>query len=98
MSEVNQDLYVGHYPLQKGRGSAYEMVEGGNIPEPEVGRRVPRPDIKIDTVKWISTFLGFLGIDHFYARSPTTGIAKLLTVGGMDGAGSGTELRHECAV
>lgn len=83
MSEVNQDLYVGHYPLQKGRGSAYEMVEDGNIPEPAVGPRVPRPDIKIDTVKWISTFLGFLGIDHFYARSPTTGIAKLLTVGGM---------------
>jgi hypothetical protein len=83
MSKDNQDPYVGYYPLQKGRGSAYEMVEDGNIPEPAVGPSVPRPDINITTVKWISTFLGFLGIDHFYARSPTTGIAKLLTGGGM---------------
>jgi len=83
MSKDNQDPYVGYYPLQKGRGSAYEMVEDGNIPEPVVGPSVPRPDINITTVKWISTFLGFLGIDHFYARSPTTGIAKLLTGGGM---------------
>jgi hypothetical protein len=83
MSKDNQDPYVGYYPLQKGRGSAYEMVEDGNIPEPAVGPSVPRPDINITTVKWISTFLGFLGIDHFYARSPVTGVAKLLTGGGM---------------
>ena len=83
MSNDNQDPYVGYYPLQKGRGSAYEMVEDGNIPEPAVGPSVPRPDINITTVKWISTFLGFFGIDHFYARSPVTGVAKLLTGGGM---------------
>ena len=83
MSNDNQDPYVGYYPLQKGRGSAYEMVEDGNIPEPKVCPSVPRPDINITTVKWISTFLGFFGIDHFYARSPVTGVAKLPTGGGM---------------
>jgi TM2 domain-containing membrane protein YozV len=43
---------------------------------------VPRPDRQLSTLKAYS-WLGFLGIDHFYLRSPMTGLAKLLTLGGV---------------
>lgn len=48
-----------------------------------VGRYVPRPDITIDSLKWISLFGGIFGLDHFTLRSPKTAIAKLLTLGGL---------------
>ena len=49
---------------------------------PPVGEYVPRPDRNVDTL-WKYSLLGFLGLDHFYLRSPVTGIAKLLTMGGF---------------
>jgi len=49
---------------------------------PPVGEYVPRPDRNVDTL-WKYSLLGFLGLDHFYLRSPATGIAKLLTMGGF---------------
>ena len=42
----------------------------------------PRPDKTIRDLKWMS-LLGVLGLDHFYLRSPLTGLAKLLTFGGF---------------
>lgn len=48
------------------------------IPEGEESRR----DKSISTLRLTSIF-GFLGIDHFYLRSPFTGLVKLLTLGGV---------------
>ena len=56
--------------------------ESGETGLPQVGEYVPRPDRNMDTLWWYSLF-GFLGLDHFYLRSPGTGIAKLLTCGGF---------------
>jgi len=46
---------------------------------------VPRPDKSISTLWWLSVlpFTAVLGLDHFYLRSPWTGIAKLFTLGGF---------------
>ena len=49
---------------------------------PHVGDYVPRPDRNISTL-WKYSLFGFLGLDHFYLRSPGTGIIKLLTLGGF---------------
>ena len=49
------------------------------------GAYVPRPDRKIDVLRGLSSFpiTGILGFDHFYLRSPGTGLAKMLTLGGI---------------
>jgi TM2 domain-containing membrane protein YozV len=47
------------------------------------GKYVPRPDCSLTTLTVISVALGLFGIDHFYVRSPVTGIAKMLTGGGL---------------
>jgi len=49
------------------------------------GESIPRPDCTLTTLQILSAFplTGFLGIDHFYLRSPITGIAKLATLGGF---------------
>ena len=46
---------------------------------------VPRPDKSISTLWWLSVipFTSILGLDHFYLRSPWTGVAKLFTLGGF---------------
>lgn len=41
------------------------------------------PDRTISTTFWISLVIGLIGLDHFYLRSPTTGIWKVLTLGGF---------------
>jgi hypothetical protein len=41
------------------------------------------PDRNIWTTFWISLFLGLVGLDHFYLRSPKTGLLKALTFGGL---------------
>lgn len=43
----------------------------------------PFPDRNTTTTLWISVFLGLIGLDHFYLRSPKTGLVKLLTLGGL---------------
>jgi hypothetical protein len=60
-------------PLSENMGAASTWTEPG---EP------PRPDRKLSWLKGL-TFLGVLGVDHFYLRSPLTGLAKLLTFGGV---------------
>jgi TM2 domain-containing membrane protein YozV len=49
------------------------------------GAYVPRPDRNMSVLKFLSAFplTGILGIDHFYLRSPGTGILKMLTFGGI---------------
>ena len=48
------------------------------------GPYVPRPDCSLGTLKFLSAFpfTSVLGIDHFYLRSPITGLIKLFTLGG----------------
>jgi hypothetical protein len=43
----------------------------------------PAPDRTINDTWWVSLFGGLLGLDHFYLRSPWTGVAKMLTLGGL---------------
>jgi hypothetical protein len=57
----------------KNMGASSQWTEPG---------QTPRPDKSIADLKWMS-WLGFLGLDHFYLRSPLTGLAKLLTLGGV---------------
>lgn len=46
------------------------------------GAFIPRPDRTIGTLRIMSLF-GILGLDHFYLRSPVTGLIKLFTFGGF---------------
>ena len=50
-------------------------------PHPADGLFVPRPDRNLGTLQNLSLWGGLLGLDHFYLRSPATGILKLLTLG-----------------
>lgn len=80
-------IVEGRYKLATGSISSASFwvprfEDGVDNGVPHVGEYVPRPDRNIDTLKWYSWF-GFLGLDHFYLRSPATGIAKLLTMGGF---------------
>ena len=54
------------------------------IPEEDrvTGAFIPRPDRTIGTLRIMSLF-GILGLDHFYLRSPVTGLIKLFTFGGF---------------
>jgi hypothetical protein len=61
---------------KKDAGQSCKEVPLNNIPN------IPRPNVDLNWLSWISLFGGPLGLDHFYANSPATGIAKLLTVGG----------------
>lgn len=68
----------GRIPLQKGYGSAESMKD--EIPVGSPGKGVPRPDIPLWLLRTLSCFplTGLLGVDHFYARSPFTGVLKFL--------------------
>ena len=46
---------------------------------------VPKPDVSLFWLQILSAFplTGVLGIDHWFARSPLTGLAKMLTLGGF---------------
>jgi len=65
---------AGRYPLATGISSAknWAGVDG-----------VPRPDKTTWWLRFYSTALGFLGADHFYLRSPLTGLLKGVTLGGF---------------
>lgn len=63
--------------------SVLEMLKGK---VPQINPEEPlllRPDVNITTMGLFSIFGGFLGFDHMYARSPMTGVLKLLTGGGL---------------
>ena len=64
----------GRYPLSTNMGSAKVWATPG---EP------PRPDIELSSLQKWSWLGGILGLDHFYLRSPLTGLVKLLTLGGV---------------
>lgn len=61
-------------PLSKNMGAASTWTEPG---EP------PRPDRKLSWLKGLTILGGVLGVDHFYLRSPLTGLVKLFTAGGV---------------
>ena len=81
----------GRYPLSKNAGSARAWAPKHiTLPDPQdptqtvesAGAHVPRPDRSLTTLRFISV-LGILGLDHFYLRSPKTGLLKLMTLGGF---------------
>jgi hypothetical protein len=63
-------------------GETIKLQDENKQPLPVIGYYVPRPDRNIGTLQNYA-LLGFLGLDHFYLRSPATGVAKLLTLGGF---------------
>jgi hypothetical protein len=71
----------GRVPLQTGYGSAASMKD--QIPEGSPGKGVPRPDVTLNFLRFLSFLGGGLGLDHFYVRSPITGFIKLLLGGGI---------------
>ena len=78
MSDPFMEAAKGRVPIQTGYGSAAAMLASGNIPVDSPGPHVPRPDCKIDTLFWLSFLTGAFGLDHFYLRSPITGLVKML--------------------
>jgi hypothetical protein len=78
MSDPFMEAAKGRVPIQTGYGSAAAAIAAGNIPVDSPGPHVPRPDCNIDTLWWLSFLLGPLGVDHFYLRSPITGLVKML--------------------
>lgn len=68
-----EELAHGRVPLATGPSVAdtWSDVDG-----------VPRPDRTLGELRG-RAWLGFLGLDHFYLRNPTTGILKLITFGGF---------------
>lgn len=64
----------GRYPISSNMGAAKTWTTPG---------QPPRPDIELSRLKWWSALGGIFGLDHFYLRSPLTGLAKLLTLGGV---------------
>ena len=69
------DAVKGRVPLSTNVGSARTW---STIGTGATGAYVPRPDRGLGALKWYSTLGGFLGLDHFYLRSPTTGFFKLI--------------------
>ncbi len=67
------DTVAGKMPISNSIGSAKVWNTDG----------VPRPDVHRPSLWLWSVFGGLLGLDHFYMRSPWTGIAKMLTFGGF---------------
>jgi len=73
MSDPFIEAIKDRYPLQTGYGSAASE----DMKKRMIGIR---PDIALD---WKLYLLAFLCLDHFYVRSPYTGVAKVLTAGGL---------------
>lgn len=97
-ADVFNDTVKGRFPLSSsisaarywapytGDGKYKESETGGPTCAPQnpvFGPHIPRPNVDLMSLSWISLFGGMLGLDHFYANSPATGIAKLLTLGGF---------------
>jgi hypothetical protein len=73
MAEAAQPEQLSKNP---GAALAWTPTEG-------TGAFVPRPDRDLKTLQRLSWLGGLIGLDHFYLRSPLTGLAKALTLGGF---------------
>jgi hypothetical protein len=93
---IFNDTVKGRFPLSKSISSARYWApsdgdgkltkEDEDAPckkQPVIGPHIPRPNVDLNWLSWISLIGGPMGLDHFYANSPATGIAKLLTLGGF---------------
>lgn len=78
--ELFRTFARGRFPLSENSGSAKHWLSHDTN---KAGAYVPRADCSLTTIKILSIFLGILGIDHFYMRSPVTGLFKLFTLGGV---------------
>jgi hypothetical protein len=76
MTDPFMEVVKGRYKVSEGLSSAkfWSKMASNNV-----GAGVPRPDINMG---WLTVF-AFFALDHFYLRSPQTGLLKLLTAGGF---------------
>ena len=81
---INGDLFNsvtrGKVPISENSGSAKYWL---SYDKSKPGAYVPRADCSLTMVRILSIFLGLLGVDHFFLRSPVTGLFKLFTLGGL---------------
>jgi hypothetical protein len=95
-SDIFANTLKGRFPLSKNIGSARfwtpkqpTTIKKGDNPdsceERDVGNAlgIPRPNVELGWLRLLSAIGGIFGLDHFYANSPVTGVAKLLTLGGF---------------
>lgn len=73
-ADVFMGTMRGHYPLSNNAGAARHWTDKNGV---------PMPDRSIGTLFWVSLLGGLFGLDHFYLRSPLTGLLKFITVGGI---------------
>jgi hypothetical protein len=92
--KVFEDTVKGKFPLSRNIGSARYWAPNENVKVKQWNNNVceetefnapnvPRPNVNLNWLRFWSAVGGPLGLDHFYANSPATGIAKLLTLGGF---------------
>jgi TM2 domain-containing membrane protein YozV len=74
-----KETVTGRFPVSDQPSAARHWT---HTDEQTEGAYVPRPDRGLNTLRGLS-IAGILGLDHFYLRSPLTGVVKMLTVGGF---------------
>jgi hypothetical protein len=95
-ADIFKKTVEGNFPLSNNIGSArfwtpkepttiYKGDDPNSCTEKKVefALGIPRPNVDLYYLRFFSAFGGLLGLDHFYANSPATGLAKMLTLGGI---------------
>lgn len=80
-----RETVAGRFPLSNNFGAVRNWVPTG---DGETGQYVPRPDASLATTRLLATF----GLDHFYLRSPATGLWKVISVIAAIGVFAATSL------